>query len=96
MPEETASEEKLKELREIEESAKEAKDSSCIKAEKAKMALESHEEQLRNRILTSMKQVDHIADLSENVSIEHFYEKISSAWDVVKEQILDNEKLENS
>lgn len=94
LPEETASEEKLKELREIEESAKEAKDSSCIKAEKAKMALESHEEQLRNRILTSMKQVDHIADLSENVSIEHFYEKISSAWDVVKEQILDNEKLE--
>lgn len=94
LPEETASEEKLKELREIEESAKEAKDSSCIKAEKAKMTLESHEEQLRNRILTSMKQVDHIADLSENVSIEHFYEKISSAWDVVKEQILDNEKLE--
>lgn len=94
LPEETASEEKLKELREIEESAKEAKDSSCIKAEKAKTALESHEEQLRNRILTSMKQADHIADLSENVSIEHFYEKISSAWDVVKEQILDNEKLE--
>ena len=94
LPEETASEEKLKELREIEESAKEAKDSSCIKAEKANMTLESHEEQLRNRILTSMKQVDHIADLSENVSIEHFYEKISSAWDVVKEQILDNEKLE--
>ncbi len=94
LPEETASEEKLKELREIEESAKEAKDSSCIKAEKAKTALESHEEQLRNRILTSMKQTDHIADLSENVSIEHFYEKISSAWDVVKEQILDNEKVE--
>lgn len=94
LPEETASEEKLKELREIEESAKEAKDSSCIKAEKAKTALESHEEQLRNRILTSMKQADHIAGLSENVSIEHFYEKISSAWDVVKEQILDNEMLE--
>ncbi len=94
LPEETASEEKLKELREIEESAKEAKDSSCIKAEKAKTALESHEEQLRNRILTSMKQADHIADLSENVSIEHFFEKISSAWDVVKEQILDNEKVE--
>lgn len=94
LPEETASEEKLKELREIEESAKEAKDSSCIKAEKAKTALESHEEQLRNRILTSMKQADHITDLSENVSIEHFFEKISSAWDVVKEQILDNEKVE--
>lgn len=94
LPEETASEEKLKEQREIEESAKEAKDSSCIKAEKAKTALESHEEQLRNRILTSMKQADHITDLSENVSIEHFYEKISSAWDVVKEQILDNEKVE--
>ncbi len=95
LPEETASEEELKELREREEKAKGAKDSSCIKAEKAKTALESDEEQLRNQILTLMKQADHNADLPENDSIELFFEKISSAWDVVKEQILANEKEEN-
>lgn len=95
LPEKTASEEDLKELREREEEAKEAKDSSCIKAEKAKTALESGEEQLRNRILTSMKQADYNADLSENDSIELFFEKISSVWDMVKEQILANEKEEN-
>lgn len=95
LPEETASEEELKELQEKEEKAKKAKDSSCIKAEKAKTALESDEEQLRNQILTLMKQVDHNADLPENDSIELFFGKISSAWDVVKEQILANEKEEN-
>ncbi len=95
LPEETASEEELKELQEREEKAKKAKDSSCIKAEKAKTALESDEEQLRNQILTLMKQADHNADLPENDSIELFFEKISSAWDVVKEQILANEKEEN-
>lgn len=94
LPEETASEEELKELREREEKAKKAKDSSCIKAEKAKTALESHEEQLRNRILTSMKQADHNADLSENDSTEHLFKNLSFVWEVVKEQILTNEKVE--
>lgn len=42
-----------------------------------------------------MKQADYNADLPENDSIELFFEKISSAWDVVKEQILANEKEEN-
>lgn len=95
LPVATASEEELKELREREEKAKKAKDSSCIKAEKAKTALESDEEQLRNRILTSMKQANHNADLSESGSIEHLFEGISSACHAVREQILANEKEKN-
>lgn len=95
LPEKTASEEELKELQEREEEAKKAKDSSCIKAEKAKTALESDGQQLRNQILTSVEQADHNAGLPENDSIELFFEKISSAWDAVKEQILANKKEEN-
>ena len=95
LPEKTASEEELKELQEREEEAKKAKDSFCIKAEKAKTALESDGQQLRNQILTSVKQADHNAGLPENDSIELFFEKISSAWDAVKEQILANKKEEN-
>lgn len=95
LPEETASEEELKELREREERAKEVKESSLVKAEKAKTALESGEEQLRNRILTSMKQADYNGDFSQNDSIEQLFQMISSTYGMVKEQISANEEEEN-
>lgn len=91
LPGETVSEKELKELQEREEKAKEAKERSLVKTEKAKTALESGEEQLRNRILTFIKQTDYNEDFSENKSIEHFFVRIASTGDVVKQQILDNE-----
>lgn len=93
--EETVSEDEFKELQEKEESAKETKDGALVEVEKAKTAMESETEQLRNRIFSCIENVHSSVALPEVSFMEELFHLIPVMLDDVEKQLLENTKKES-
>ena len=94
LPEETASDEELKELLEKEEKVKERKENILVETEKAKTEVEAGEDQLKSRILSCMERSQYSGKFPVDDSIEGLFLVIPSVLSSVKERVLANEKEE--
>lgn len=94
LPEETVSDEELKELLENEESVKERKESILVETEKAKTEVEAREDQLKSRILSCMGLSQYSGKFPVDDSMEGLLLVIPLVLSSVEERVLANKKEE--